>query len=68
MNPNRNKAFKALRRMKNTLHVIQDKQGHEITLNLVKHLFMNESYKYPEYQNEMIRYAQQNFQKNKDNK
>lgn len=59
-------AHKNLRRMKAEPQMINDSQGNPVALNFLKHLVLNKPYKYPEYQREMIRYAQQNLRKNKE--
>lgn len=57
------KAHKSLRRMNAGPEMINDSQGNVVALNLKKHLVLNRPYTFPEYQREMIRYAQKNLRK-----
>jgi len=60
------KAHKALRRMNAKPEIINDSEVNSIALNMKKHLVLNKPYIYPEYQREMIRYAQRSLKKQKE--
>jgi hypothetical protein len=51
--------FKKLRKIENPLTTITDSMGHQITLNIPKHLFLKGPYKNPEYQRELTRRSQE---------
>jgi hypothetical protein len=51
--------FMQLRKLDKPLTTITDSMGHQITLNIPKHLFFNKPYKNLEYQRELIRRMQE---------
>jgi len=55
--PSRNAIYKNLRK-KNNIKMTIDSQGHEIALNLKKHLLFQKPYKNTYYQNELNRFQQ----------
>jgi endonuclease/exonuclease/phosphatase (EEP) superfamily protein YafD len=55
----RHQRIMQLRKVADQLTTITDSNGHQITLNIVKHLMMNKPYKNQEYQRELIRRAQE---------
>jgi hypothetical protein len=56
--PFRHKLLMGLREMKDMPMIIIDSQGHEIALNIAKHLLLNQPYRNHEYQRELMRHAQ----------
>ena len=57
-NPDRHKAFIALRKMGNTSESFTTKDGAEIMINPVKRFLLRKDYKNPEFQKELGRKAQ----------
>ena len=53
--PFRNRIYNDLRKMENSTITIVDEAGHEIVLNIAKHILFNRPYKNLEYQRELIR-------------
>jgi hypothetical protein len=51
----RHRTLMELRKIKDPLVTITDSMGHQITLNLAKHILLKRPYKNFEYQRELIR-------------
>lgn len=55
MIPWRHRTLMELRKIKDPLVTITDSMGHQITLNLAKHILLKRPYQNLEYQRELIR-------------